>query len=101
MKTLSLILALSLAAPAFAQTTPAPTSAADARTAAQGDLTGLQPSTPALQGTPQPGSPIVFVPSKPPSEAFPPPAPLDHYPICKRGHYDKCMEPSSVPRYRH
>lgn len=23
------------------------------------------------------------------------PAPLDHYPICKRGQFDKCMEPGN------
>jgi len=53
---------------------------------------GYMPSTPALSGTPTPGAQIVFVPSKTPSEAYPAPAPLAHYPICKRGQFDNCRQ---------
>jgi hypothetical protein len=27
-----------------------------------------------------------------PSEAYPPPPPLQHYPFCKRGQFDHCMQ---------
>ncbi|MBX9814112.1 MAG: hypothetical protein A4S12_02730 [Proteobacteria bacterium SG_bin5] len=57
---------------------------------------GLAPSQPALQGTPQPGATIQFVPAPPPAQAFPAPAPLDAYPVCKKGQYDKCREPGSA-----
>jgi len=56
---------------------------------------GYAPAEPALKGTPQPGSPIVFQPAPPPAVAFPAPAPLDHYPVCKRGRTDQCREPNS------
>jgi hypothetical protein len=29
------------------------------------------------------------------SGELPAPAPLDHYPICQRGQFDKCMEPGN------
>ncbi|MDH7973027.1 hypothetical protein QH494_12640 [Sphingomonas sp. AR_OL41] len=41
------------------------------------------------------------------SGAVPAPAPLDHYPICQRGQFDKCMEPGNgagkayATRHRH
>jgi len=57
---------------------------------------GLAPSQPALQGTPQPGATVQFVPAPPPAQAFPAPAPLDSYPLCKKGQYDKCREPGSA-----
>ena len=59
---------------------------------------GMQPSTPALEGTPQPGVQPVFRQAPPPSEAFPPPAPLDSYPVCKRGQYDKCVQAGEARR---
>jgi hypothetical protein len=27
-----------------------------------------------------------------PTQAFPPPAPLANYPICKKGQYDQCRQ---------
>lgn len=59
-----------------------------------GDATmgGYQPSTPALSGQPAPGQSVVFQAAKSPSEAYPPPAPLESYPICKKGQYDKCRQ---------
>ncbi len=53
---------------------------------------GYEPALPALRGTPQPGSRIVFQPAPPPSVAFPPPPPLKSYPPCKKGQYNNCMQ---------
>ena len=68
-------------------TAPAPT----ASSAEQAG--GYQPATPPMSGAATPGATVNFQPSASPDQAFPPPAPLDHYPICKRGQTDKCMEP--------
>jgi hypothetical protein len=61
-------------------------------TVATDDPVGGYASTPVITGTPVPGQPMTIMPSPSPSEAFPPPAPLDHYPICKRGQFDNCMQ---------
>ncbi len=54
---------------------------------------GYQPATPLFNGTPQPGQTVIFVPNtQTPTEAYPPPAPLASYPICKRGQYDNCRQ---------
>jgi hypothetical protein len=53
---------------------------------------GYMPSGPALSGTPTPGAQIIFVPSASPGEAYPAPAPLKHYPLCKRGQFDNCRQ---------
>lgn len=54
---------------------------------------GYQPAAPALSGPVAPGQTPIFVPStQTPSQAYPPPAPLSHYPFCKRGQFDKCMQ---------
>lgn len=53
---------------------------------------GYMPSTPALSGTPMPGQPVVFQAGRSPSEAFPAPAPLKKYPLCKKGQYDNCRQ---------
>lgn len=53
---------------------------------------GYMPSTPALSGTPTPGAQIIVVPSRSASEAYPAPAPLQHYPLCKRGQFDNCRQ---------
>lgn len=53
---------------------------------------GYQPAGPALSGQPQPGQQVIFQPSKSPTEAYPPPAPLQSYPICKRGQFDNCRQ---------
>jgi hypothetical protein len=57
---------------------------------------GYQPSTPPMSAPMQPGATVQFQPSASPSQAFPPPAPLAKYPICKRGQTDGCMEPHSL-----
>ena len=53
---------------------------------------GYQPTTPPLSGTPAAGQQVIFQPSPAPSVAFPPPAPMKEYPICKRGQTDDCMQ---------
>ena len=77
---------------ATTDTPPPPASTAPASMPATPTAGGYQPSTPALQGTPQPGVTPQFVAAPSPDQAFPPPAPLDHYPFCKRGQFDKCMQ---------
>ncbi|WP_066480782.1 MULTISPECIES: hypothetical protein [unclassified Sphingomonas] len=66
--------------------TPAP--AADAADPAG----GYMPSGPALQGTPQPGAKVIVQQSVSPDQAFPAPAPMEKYPLCKRGQYDNCRQ---------
>jgi len=39
-----------------------------------------------------PGATVVFKEAPPPDVAFPPPAPLAKYPVCKRGQFDKCVQ---------
>ena len=54
---------------------------------------GQQPANPPMSEPAAPGQPVIAAPSPSPDTALPAPAPLDHYPICKRGQFDKCMEP--------
>ena len=75
--------ALILASAAHAQTAPI---SADPKG-------GYQPSTPLFSAPPQPGQVVIFVPNpQTPTEAYPPPPPLAHYPFCKRGQFDHCMQ---------
>ncbi|WP_375287701.1 hypothetical protein [Sphingomonas sp.] len=53
---------------------------------------GYQPSAPPMQGTPQAGQTVTFQQAPSPSQAFPAPAPMQNYPICKKGQYDNCMQ---------
>ena len=57
---------------------------------------GYEPSTPAMSGTPAPGATVRFQPAPSPSQACPPPAPKESYPICKKGQYDGCMQASDA-----
>jgi hypothetical protein len=66
------------------------TAAPDASAAEQAG--GYQPATPPMSAPATPGANVVFQPSESPSQAFPPPPPLDHYPPCKAGQTDKCMQ---------
>lgn len=91
------LIVAAFALPAAAQQTSALNTAGDAANRSAADVKadaigGYAPTQPALRGSPQPGSPIVFVPSPPPAEAFPAPAPLAHYPPCKRGQFDNCRQ---------
>ena len=53
---------------------------------------GYQPSAPAMQGAMQPGATVRFQPAMSAAQAYPAPAPLASYPICKRGQYDNCRQ---------
>jgi len=88
MKLIALTIALSMAGAAMAQT------GRDTSPQTAGDPPGgYQPTAPLLSGPAQPGQPVVFVPNpQTPTEAYPPPPPLQHYPFCKRGQFDKCMQ---------
>lgn len=54
---------------------------------------GYAPSTPPMSGTPQPGAQVVFRPSVPVAQAFPPPPPKDEYPVCRGAVQDGCRNP--------
>ena len=71
-------------------TTDTTTAAPDASSAEQAG--GYQPATPPMSAPATPGVTVVFQPSESPSQAFPPPPALDHYPPCKPGQTDKCMQ---------
>jgi hypothetical protein len=70
---------------------PAPAAAEPAAPVAD-PVGGYQPTAPALSGTPEPGSQVIVNPSPSPSVAFPPPAPLKSYPVCKKGQFDDCRQ---------
>ena len=95
MKLVILFAAAALAVPAVAQNTAGamgqPSAGAPDAAAAE-QAGGYQPATPPMASPAQPGATVTFQPSVSPEQAFPPPAPLDHYPICKRGQTDKCMQ---------
>ena len=76
--------------PATSAAAPAPDAAA--APAGEDPAGGYQPSAPALSAQPQPGQQVIFQPSKSPAEAYPPPAPLQSYPICKKGQFDNCRQ---------
>lgn len=96
MTKLPLAFLLTIAAPVAAQQTMPASSPASAAPATQIEtvqtLGGFAPTGPALHGAIQPGQPVIFEPSAAPSVAFPPPAPLASYPICKRGQFDNCRQ---------
>lgn len=102
MKTLlALAAALAVAAPAMAQNTPsqgaAPTTApatgdVDAAAARAAQAGGYQPDGPALSGPLAPGAQVIFKAAPPPDVAYPAPPPLAHYPVCKKGQFDGCIQ---------
>jgi len=53
---------------------------------------GYQPAQPPMAAPPAPGAPVVFQQAPSPSQAYPAPAPLKSYPICKKGQYDQCRQ---------
>jgi len=68
--------------------TPAPAGAGTA-----GDpVGGYQPSTPPMQGTPAAGATVRFQQAPDPATAYPAPAAMEKYPVCKKGQYDKCIQ---------
>jgi hypothetical protein len=61
----------------------------------QGQMTsgGYMPAQPPIAGgTPPANATVRFQPSMSPSQAFPPPAPKDEYPVCTRGQTDGCRQ---------
>lgn len=103
MKLIALAAALAFGMPAFAQdtmtqqdqTVPAPAPAqTPPPTAVPADAAtppgGYQPSQPPLSGTPVAGQRVIFQQAPSPDQAYPAPAPLAEYPVCKRGQTDKC-----------
>ncbi|MBR0553970.1 hypothetical protein [Stakelama marina] len=101
MKLIALAAALTMSAPAFAQTPPQsnpPQVSADDQSTQPGAIQytesagGYQPANPPMTATPTAGQPVVFKPAPQPSEAFPPPPPKASYPICKPGQYDGCRQ---------
>lgn len=95
MKLIALAAALALtggAALAQDATAPAAPATTEAAPTTEDPAGGYQPTVPALSGQPQPGQQVIFQPSKSPTEAYPPPAPLAEYPICKKGQYDNCRQ---------
>lgn len=93
MKLIALAAALALTGgAALAQDTPPAPAAAEAAPAAD-PAGGYQPSTPPLQGDTSSGQKPVFQANpQTPSQAFPPPPPLDKYPLCKKGQTDNCRQ---------
>ena len=79
-------------APAGDATTAAPTTASPSAMTTGDPVGGYQPTQPALSGTPAAGQTPQFQAAPSPSQAFPAPAPLASYPICKKGQYDKCRQ---------
>lgn len=53
---------------------------------------GYQPAQPALSGPVQPGATVRFQQAPTPEQAYPAPAPLKSYPICKKGQYNQCRQ---------
>ncbi len=93
MKLILLAAAALIAVPAMAQETPAPADPAMQAPPAPGadPVGGYQPSAPPMTGTVTPGVPVVFKQAPDPTTAYPPPAPLEKYPVCKKGQFDKCI----------
>lgn len=94
MKLIALAAALAAASTAAAQVTPAPATPEPPPTTQTMDdpVGGYQPATPPMPTPPLPGATVVFKQSASPSEAYPAPAPMAEYPICKKGQYDNCRQ---------
>jgi len=92
-----LLAALAAATPVMAQDMPAQTTTTTTTTTTvpTDPVGGYQPSHPAIMGTLPPGVKPVYVQAPSPDEAYPAPPPLAHYPFCKPGQFDKCMERNS------
>lgn len=98
MKFILLAAAAILATPALAQTTTpsgGDTMSAPAQsssTPAGDPVGGYQPSAPPMSGPMQPGATVTFQAAQSPDQAYPAPAPMAKYPMCKPGQFDKCMQ---------
>ena len=96
MKLIALAAALAMAGTAAAQdmgTTSAPTAPqTTAATPVEDPVGGYQPATSPMSAPAAPGTTVVFQQAPAPDVAFPAPAPLAEYPICKKGQYDNCRQ---------
>ena len=97
MKLLALAAALAMTGTAAlaqdTQTTPPLADDAAAPAASEDPVGGYQPATPPMSTQPQPGQQVIFQANpQTPSQAFPPPPPLDKYPVCKKGQTDNCRQ---------
>lgn len=81
-----------MAAPAQDQAMPMQQPQTTTGTMTQG---GYAPSSAPMMGTPAPGGQVVFRPSTPVAQAFPPPPPKDSYPTCTRTLRDGCTNPGA------
>ncbi|MDF7775246.1 hypothetical protein P1X14_08310 [Sphingomonas sp. AOB5] len=81
---------VAFAAPAMAQTAPAP---ADEVQTVDDPKGGYQPAAPLFSAPPAPGAQVIFVPNtQTPTQAYPPPPAQATYPICKKNQYDNCRQ---------
>ena len=83
------------AAPAPADAAPMPQASTPApmTTGSGSPAGGYAPTGSALSGgTPGSTLPPVFRPAQTPDQAYPAPAPLAKYPVCKKGQYDQCVQ---------
>lgn len=96
MKLIALATALAVAGTAVAQDMNMPSASATpapAATSTSDDPAGgYQPATPPMPTPPKPGATIVFQQAPTPDVAYPAPAPMADYPICKKGQYDNCRQ---------
>jgi hypothetical protein len=94
MKLLALAAALAMTgSAALAQDTQPAPAAPTTAPATEDPVGGYQPSTPAIQGDTSSGQkPIFQANPMTPTQAFPPPPPLDKYPLCKKGQTDNCRQ---------
>jgi hypothetical protein len=76
--------------PAAAAPTAPVTSAPTSGTMTDG---GYAPAAPPMAGAAQPGAQVVFKPSVPVAQAFPPPPPKEEYPVCRGAVKDGCKNP--------
>lgn len=79
--------------PAAAPAAPMSPAAPAAPATGADPVGGYQPSAPPLSGSPAAGQQVIFQASQSPDQAYPAPAPLAEYPVCKRGQTDKCRNP--------
>lgn len=56
---------------------------------------GYAPSAPPMSGAAQPGAQVMFKPSVPVAQAFPPPPPKEEYPVCRGAVQDGCRNPGN------
>ena len=97
MRLIALVTALAFGGTAIAQDVPQSTTTTTSTTGEVQTVDdpkgGYAPAAPLFSQTPPPGATIVFVPNtQTPTQAFPPPAPLAKYPLCKKGQFDNCRQ---------